>query len=118
MTHFLSNLFSIFFFFRETESVSSPEVSANNTQQTKKSKQDPAQQQTKIKSGMNKETNIKEIPATKAWHETPFLLNSLEAHNDIVCCVDLDEDYIISGRYRHYKVKKYPSKNINIIFYK
>ena len=97
MTHFLSNLFSIFFFFRETESVSSPEVSANNTQQTKKSKQDPAQQQTKIKSGMNKETN-KETPATKAWHETPFLLNSLEAHNDIVCCVDLDEDYIISGR--------------------
>jgi hypothetical protein len=46
---------------------------------------------------MNKETK-KESPAKKAWHETPFLLNILESHNDIVCCVDLDENYIISGR--------------------
>lgn len=55
------------------------------------------QESKKTKPNMNKETK-KESPAKKAWHETPFLLNILESHNDIVCCVDLDENYIISGR--------------------
>lgn len=56
------------------------------------------------KSGMTKvnkespKSNNKGSPAIKGWHETPFLLNTLEAHNDIVTCVDFDEDYIISGR--------------------
>jgi hypothetical protein len=38
-------------------------------------------------------------PIVKAWHEIhQFVYNGLEAHSDIVCCVDLDDDFIISGR--------------------
>ena len=38
-------------------------------------------------------------PIVKSWHENQqFVYNNLEAHSDMVCCVDLDHDYIISGR--------------------
>ena len=38
-------------------------------------------------------------PVVKAWHEIhQFVYNGLEAHSDVVCCVDLDDDFIISGR--------------------
>lgn len=37
--------------------------------------------------------------APKAWHEThSFLSKNLEAHSDLVSCVDMKDDYIISGR--------------------
>ena len=36
----------------------------------------------------------------KAWHEThSFLSKNLEAHSDLVSCVDMKDDYIISGRF-------------------
>jgi len=40
-----------------------------------------------------------EPPAKKRWiDETQMDVKNLEVHNDLVCCVDMDSDYIISGR--------------------
>ncbi|XP_046464232.1 kinesin-like protein KIF21A [Daphnia pulex] len=82
----------------ESTSSVSPESSTVNSSQTKKPKAEiPESQEPKKTKPNNMQKETKQSPATKAWHETPFLLNMLESHNDIVCCVDLDENYIISG---------------------
>ena len=26
-------------------------------------------------------------------------MRNLELHNDLICCVDIDPDYVLSGRY-------------------
>lgn len=71
-----------------------PESNSNKKQKNSKEETENS----KEKSKMDKASN-KKLPATKAWHDTPFILNELDVHNDIVFSVDIDEDYIISGRY-------------------
>lgn len=33
----------------------------------------------------------------KLWSDDSIFVTNLEAHNDLVCCVDIDSDYILSG---------------------
>ncbi|XP_045035104.1 LOW QUALITY PROTEIN: lissencephaly-1 homolog [Daphnia magna] len=75
----------------------SPESSASSDTQSKKPKPESStpDKPNKIKSKMHNTAG--KSPVQKSWHETPFLLNILESHNDIVSCVDLDETHIISG---------------------
>lgn len=65
----------------------------------------PAKQETKIQAKAQKEVPLaKPAVAEKKWHETPFVFNYLDAHSDLVSCVDLDDDYVISGRYSLFKL--------------
>ncbi|KAI9560321.1 hypothetical protein GHT06_014338 [Daphnia sinensis] len=75
----------------------SPESSPTSETQTKRPKPESStpDKPNETKSKMHNTAGKSSVQ--KPWHETPFLLNALESHNDIVCCVDLDETYIISG---------------------
>jgi len=69
----------------------------------KKSKSEviqPTQQQAAKKNTAPMVKATPPAPVVKAWHENhQFVYNGLEAHSDMVCCIDLDDDFIISGRY-------------------
>lgn len=99
-------MLSIFYSFRET--LLSPEPPSTSTLKKKVKPENKSslceKELPKCKSGMtsaSKESSaqiLKESPAIKGWHETPFVFNILEAHNDIVTCVDFDEEFVVSGR--------------------
>ena len=77
--------------------------SASNTA-AKKKKARAEVSPPKPKMEVNKKTQVHQADllassSTKSWHESSsFFMNMLEAHNDLVVCVDFDEDFVVSGR--------------------
>lgn len=86
-----------------SEVSSNNETTANKTGQKKKAKPSASPLKQEMKNNQDatvtSKTDAKASLATKSWHESSsFLMNNLEAHNDLVVCVDFDEDFVISGR--------------------
>lgn len=58
----------------------------------------PAKQEAVSQTKLPKNATSAKASREKKWHETPFIYNYLDGHSDVVSCVDLDGDYVVSGR--------------------